>query len=108
MSLHTSAVETAPFGHLIFVNKYYDRALFSLGNDEVKAERDFRSHTERVYEGDHGGKIIMRPIQQSYCISSGWKEEWLQFNIILQKLFGNLRHFGMHNILYTVESTAKD
>jgi hypothetical protein len=55
-------VETAPFGHLIFIYKYYNRALFPLGNDEVKMARAFRRHTERVYEEDHGDKIIIRPI----------------------------------------------
>jgi hypothetical protein len=29
-------VETAPFGHLILLYKYYDRALFPLRNDEVR------------------------------------------------------------------------
>jgi hypothetical protein len=57
-----SAAEIAPFGHLIFVYKYCGWALFPLGNDEVKVERAFRMHTERVYEEDHGDKIIMRPI----------------------------------------------
>jgi hypothetical protein len=55
-------VETAPFGHLISVYKYYDRVLFPVGNNEVKAERAFRRHTERVYEKDNGDKIIMWPI----------------------------------------------